>query len=145
MLLCCLKCTSVLEKARIEDIEVDLCSSCGGLWLDHGEAERLSKKMGSEIDRLRKLLRDEGGPPPVPSDLTANCPACTSVVKEVSLGAVTVEYCPRCKGIFMDRGEFDGALAAVTGQKLTVAQLVAAAVAEVEAQPEPTGEDVDLG
>jgi Zn-finger nucleic acid-binding protein len=145
MLLCCLKCTSVLEKARIEDIEVDLCGSCGGLWLDHGEAERLAKKMGSELDRLRKLLRSDGGPPPVPSDVQGTCPACTSAVKEVKLGAVTVDYCPRCKGLFMDRGEFDGALTAVTGQKMTVAQIVAAAVAEVDAQPEPAGEDVDLG
>jgi uncharacterized protein len=146
MLLCCLKCTAVLEKSRIEDVEVDLCPSCGGLWLDHGEAERLAKKMTSELDRLRRMLRESAsGPPPVPSDVQGACPACTSPVKEVALGAVKVDYCLRCKGIFMDRGELDGAIAAVTGQKLTVAQLVAAAAAEVDAQPDPAGEDIDLG
>ena len=147
MLLCCLKCTAVLEKSRIEDVEVDLCGSCGGLWLDHGEAERLAKKMASELARLRKLLAGDEGPPPVPSEIQGACPACTASVKEVMLGAVHIDFCPRCKGMFLDRGELEAALAAVSGAKLTVAQIVAAAAAEVVETPaeEPAGEDVDLG
>jgi hypothetical protein len=43
MNLACVKCTSVLDKARVGDVEVDLCPSCGGLWLDHGEIERLGR------------------------------------------------------------------------------------------------------
>lgn len=133
MHLCCLKCTSVLDKAQIDDVEVDYCTACGGLWLDHGEIERLARKMASEIERLRRLLRPNGGPPPVPSELTTACPACTAHMRECVLGAITIDFCSRCKGFFLDRGEIDGALAAVTGQKMTVAQLVAAAAAEVPA------------
>ena len=35
----CVKCTSVLDKSMVGDVEVDLCPSCGGLWLDRGELE----------------------------------------------------------------------------------------------------------
>lgn len=131
MLLCCLKCTSVLDKTRIDEIEVDHCPSCGGLWLDHGEIERLSRKMSSDLDRLRKLLAPKKGPPPVPSDTSQSCPACASAMKEVRLGTIHIDFCTRCKGFFLDRGEIDGALAAVTGQKLTVAQIIAATAAEM--------------
>ena len=131
MNLVCLKCTSVLDKARIDEIEVDLCPRCGGLWLDHGEIERLARKQTGEIDRLRKLLAARKGPPPVPSEITNSCPSCTSNMREVKIaGALTIDYCSRCKGVFLDRGEIDMALKAIQDAKATVPQLVAAAVAE---------------
>jgi Zn-finger nucleic acid-binding protein len=131
MHLCCLKCTSVLDKAQIEDVEVDHCPACGGLWLDHGEIERISKKMGSEIDRLRRLLVAPGGPPAIPSEVTTSCPACQASMREVTLGNIRIDYCSSCKGFFLDRGEIDGAIDAVKGQRMTVAQIVAAAASEV--------------
>jgi Zn-finger nucleic acid-binding protein len=134
MHLCCLKCTSVLDKARIDDVEVDLCPACGGLWLDHGEIERLSGKMAGDLDRLRRLLAPDrqGGPPPVPSEVQGSCPACQSEgVKEVALGAIHIDFCTRCKGLFLDRGEIDAAVHAVKDSHATVAQIIAAAAAEV--------------
>ncbi len=133
MHLCCLKCTSVLDKAYIEDIEVDNCPACGGLWLDHGEIERISRKMASEVDRLRRLLVPQPGPPAVPSDITTSCPRCTGPMREVTLGSIRIDFCNACKGFFLDRGEIDGAIAAVKGQTMTVAQIVAAAASELPA------------
>jgi Zn-finger nucleic acid-binding protein len=133
MHLACLKCTSILDKAKIEDIEVDHCPACGGLWLDHGEIERLSRKMQSELDRLRRLLAPQAGPPAVPSEITTSCPACTGAMQEVTLGSIRIDFCSRCKGFFLDRGEIDGAIAAVKGQRMTVAQIVAAVATEVPA------------
>jgi Zn-finger nucleic acid-binding protein len=132
MNLACLKCTSVLDKARIDEVEVDLCPRCGGLWLDHGEIERLSRKQQGEIDRLRRLLGSRKGPPPVPSDLTSSCPACTSTMREVKLGGgtLTIDWCTRCKGLFLDRGEIDLALKTLQDARATMPQLVAAAIAE---------------
>jgi Zn-finger nucleic acid-binding protein len=131
MLLTCLKCTSVLDKARVEDVEVDVCPACGGLWLDHGEVERLSRKMHGELERLRRLLKTKSTPPAVPSEVQTACPACTGPVKEVMLGDIHVDFCTRCKGLFLDRGELDGAVAAVKGAAMTVPQIIAAAAAEI--------------
>jgi Zn-finger nucleic acid-binding protein len=133
MLLCCLKCTSVLDKTRVEDIEVDTCPSCGGLWLDHGEIEKIVKKIPSEIDRLRKLLAPhKNQPPPVANDDASTCPSCTSPMKEAPLGPITIDYCTRCKGFFLDRGEIDAALEAVKGGT-TIVQLIATAADAIPA------------
>jgi Zn-finger nucleic acid-binding protein len=133
MHLSCLKCTSILDKAMIEEVEVDHCPACGGLWLDHGEIERISRKMATEVDRLRKLLVAQPGPPAVPSEITTSCPRCTGAMKEVTLGSIRIDFCAACKGFFLDRGEIDGAIAAVSGQRMTVAQIVAAAASELPA------------
>jgi Zn-finger nucleic acid-binding protein len=133
MHLCCLKCTSVLDKTRIDEIEVDNCPACGGLWLDHGEIERLSRKMASELDRLRRVLGGRSGPPGVPSDVQGSCPACQGEVKEVALGNIRIDFCTRCRGLFLDRGEIDAAIDAVKDTKMSVAQIIAAAAAEVAA------------
>jgi Zn-finger nucleic acid-binding protein len=47
------------------------------------------------------------------------------------MGAIHIDYCSRCKGVFLDRGELDAAIAAVTETKMTVPQIIAAAAAEI--------------
>jgi Zn-finger nucleic acid-binding protein len=121
MNLTCVKCTSVLDKSKVDGIEVDLCPACGGLWLDHGEIERLQKGNTTAVDGLKKALT--GGAPAGLSDTTTNCPACPGKLKEVKLGAVHIDYCTQCKGVFLDKGELDAALGAVKGS--SVAQILA--------------------
>jgi Zn-finger nucleic acid-binding protein len=124
MNLTCVKCTSVLDKARIADVEVDLCPSCGGLWLDHGEVERLGRSKPEDLSKLRQALT--GSPEPdSSSDTQTSCPACPGNLKEVRLGPINIEYCNKCHGIFLDKGELDEAVATVKGT--TVRQLISLA------------------
>ena len=111
--ICCVKCNSILDKATFQGLEVDLCPKCGGLWLDRGEITRAAKLPEAELVRLRGLLIGKAGPPPVPTEAVAPCPACPGSLTEVMLGAVHVDYCNRCQGIFLDKGELEGAVAAV--------------------------------
>jgi Zn-finger nucleic acid-binding protein len=117
MNLTCVKCTSVLDKARVGDVEVDLCPSCGGLWLDHGEIERLGRGKPDEMDRLRQALSGSTKPDPA-SETQSSCPACPGQLKEVVVGPVHVDYCPKCHGVFLDKGELDEAAQAVKGSTL---------------------------
>jgi Zn-finger nucleic acid-binding protein len=132
MNLCCVKCTSVLDKAKIEDIELDLCPQCGGLWLDNGEIERLTKKADKEVSSLREMLATIAGAQSAPSDAKAACPACPGQLKEVPLGPILIDFCTRCRGLFLDRGELDTAIATIKDKKATVASLVTAAAAAVK-------------
>jgi len=111
--LCCVKCNSILDKATFEGLEVDLCPKCGGLWLDRGEITRTAKLPSEELTRLRSLLSGKAGPPPIPTENKAPCPACPGSLSEVMLGAVHVDYCNKCHGIFLDKGELEGAVKAV--------------------------------
>ena len=39
----CPKCGSDLEEVKYQDVAIDRCGECGGLWLDQGELELLAK------------------------------------------------------------------------------------------------------
>lgn len=111
--ICCVKCNSILDRATFQGLEVDLCPKCGGLWLDRGEITRAARLPEKELARLRGLLTGQAGPPPVPTESIAPCPACPGKLAEVMLGSVHVDYCDRCQGIFLDKGELEQAVNAV--------------------------------
>ena len=51
----CPKCDGTLEGVIVEGVEIDVCDTCGGAWLDAGELEQLSKKdSGGWLSRLWK-------------------------------------------------------------------------------------------
>jgi len=45
-----------MEKLKKQDILIDVCSKCGGMWLDKGETEKLSEianklRRGEKVDK----------------------------------------------------------------------------------------------
>jgi uncharacterized protein len=130
--ICCVKCNSILDKATFQGLEVDLCPKCGGLWLDRGEISRASKLPQAELARLRALLTGAAGPPPVPTESVAPCPVCPGSLAEVMLGKVRVDYCSRCQGIFLDKGELEEAIGAVRERdRNTSPESIVAAISSV--------------
>jgi Zn-finger nucleic acid-binding protein len=126
----CVKCTSVLDRATFEGLEVDLCPGCGGLWLDRGEITRAARLPQGELDRLRALVSESGGPPPLPTANISPCPVCPGALSEVVLGNVHVDYCGSCHGLFLDKGELEDAIRAVKARdgRATGSMVIAAAV-----------------
>ena len=112
----CVKCDAVLDRGTFGGVEVDLCTSCGGLWLDKGEIERLGTISEQELQALRKMLLPLPNQNPVSSDLTTACVACSGQLREVVLGPIHVDFCTQCHGLFLDRGELDAGIAATKGQ-----------------------------
>ena len=90
---------------------------------DHGEIERLGRIPQGPVDGLRQALT--GGAPAGLSDTATSCPACPGVLREVKLGSVHIDYCVKCHGVFLDKGELDAALGHVKGS--TVEQILALA------------------
>jgi uncharacterized protein with PIN domain len=43
----CPRCDGSLKEMRIDEVAVDTCDKCGGVWLDSGELEQLTKKVTS--------------------------------------------------------------------------------------------------
>ena len=93
------------------------------------EITRAAKLPEAELARLRSLLTGASGPPPVPTENKAPCPACPGSLSEVVLGAVHVDYCGSCHGLFLDRGELEEAIEAVRARdrNTSARQVVAAA------------------
>jgi len=87
------------------DIEVDYCYSCGGIWLDNGEIERLVSGEGDEILNMEGVHVDEK---------TRRCPLCGRRMEKVSMGMGDSVVLDRCgaHGIWTDAGELRKILSA---------------------------------
>ena len=40
----CPRCDGTLTESKFEEVMIDTCDKCGGVWLDSGELEQLTKK-----------------------------------------------------------------------------------------------------
>ncbi|MDQ3174953.1 MAG: zf-TFIIB domain-containing protein, partial [Acidobacteriota bacterium] len=50
----CPRCDGKLEETKFEEVSIDTCGKCGGVWLDSGELEQLTKReSGGWFSRLR--------------------------------------------------------------------------------------------
>ena len=101
----CPKCKSDMETVTFEQIEVDRCIKCKGLWFDMLEHEHLKEmrnsesidigkaEVGKEYDKIDKI----------------DCPVCKSnMIKMVDKDQPHLRYeaCTSCYGVFFDAGEF---------------------------------------
>ena len=55
----CPRCGDRMRVRQEWDVEVDVCISCGGVWLDHGELEDLEVTVHAEVDEEEKQRRKE--------------------------------------------------------------------------------------
>lgn len=100
----CPKCDALMEVVRFEEIEVDRCIRCGGLWFDRLEDEDLNRLTGSEaIDSgpaWMASMHDE--------QEKVFCPVDGALMVRMVDAAqqIWVESCPVCHGRFFDAGEF---------------------------------------
>jgi uncharacterized protein len=48
----CPRCDGSLNEMKVEEVTIDTCDKCGGVWLDSGELEQLTRKAGNWFKRL---------------------------------------------------------------------------------------------
>lgn len=53
----CPRCNGSLTENKFEEVSIDTCDNCGGVWLDSGELEQLTRKEGGGW--LGRLWRSE--------------------------------------------------------------------------------------
>ncbi len=91
---------------EFEQVEVDYCAGCGGVWLDSGELELVGERGGVlEDELLRALEQLQGARPP---QGRRGCPVCRKAMLEVRTETdppITLDRCPREHGLWFDHGE----------------------------------------
>ncbi|MFC1807441.1 zf-TFIIB domain-containing protein [Candidatus Omnitrophota bacterium] len=112
----CPKCVGKLQKKKVEDIEVDACFACEGIWFDAGELEAIIKADSTDrfdyIDVGREAFDGEEAAQAGVNlnDKKGKCPRCddgtvltqTQYEKEEM---IKVDICPKGHGIWLDGGE----------------------------------------
>lgn len=99
----CPVCKDPMIVLELEQVEVDYCTSCAGIWLDSGELELLLET-DEERNKLINLFKET-------SDITEKsygCPICGKQMKKSDIGEkgkVVVDKCKKNHGIWFDKGE----------------------------------------
>ena len=50
----CPRCDGTLAESKFEEVVIDTCDKCGGIWLDSGELEQLMKRDSGWFSRFWK-------------------------------------------------------------------------------------------
>ncbi len=101
----CPKCAGeTMAQVTVQEVEVDRCPRCGGLWFDVEEHERLRRVEGSEtVDVAAGATRTSS------REQVLDCPRCHTRMVSTHVPDqphIVVETCPVCYGLFFDAGEF---------------------------------------
>ncbi len=90
-----------------QDIELDYCPACHGVWFDAGELELFMASAGFE-DFRRYLEGILNAPEPDTSEKKHKCPACGHKMKKAYIdreNKILVDICKDGDGIWFDGGE----------------------------------------
>ena len=96
----CPRCRSIeLKEGRLRDtgVTLDVGAKCKGVWFDQGELESLLQAAPENLK------------PPLGSRTTEMpCPRCGVRMRQFYFPStfVTVDMCKRCRGLWLDGGEF---------------------------------------
>ena len=101
----CVHCKEPMVVLELDQIEIDHCLSCGGIWLDSGELEMMLGDPGEVREMLTQFAagRDiEKG--------KRKCPICLKKMEVVAAdkeGNLRIDRCRFNHGIWFDRGELE--------------------------------------
>lgn len=101
----CVKCEGELVRVRVDDVDVDQCDRCGGIWFDAHEMERVIRTGHVEA------LAGRGSPRPEDDARRGHCPRCRGEGYLVQIATPDarfhVDTCAICGGKWLDGGEID--------------------------------------
>ena len=113
----CSRCNQQMGKTRVASVDIDECPKCKGLWFEDGEF-RLAKDqtdrdlgwMDFEIWKHPERFRV--------GERSINCPGCGTGMVGIRYGetAVTVDCCTTCHGLWLEKGEFQKIVRALTNE-----------------------------
>jgi Zn-finger nucleic acid-binding protein len=129
---------------EFEQVEVDYCYECGGVWLDSGELEIIGQKAGSLEGRLLGALeKGEGGRRA--GESRRRCPVCRKLLAEVTADTdppIVLDRCPAEHGLWFDQGELRAVVRAAGADEGNVLSRFLGELGASHAQPEdPNGRE----
>ena len=100
----CPDCKNAMITLELDEVEIDYCIDCGGVWLDTGELELLL----NEPDKTKHLL-DSFRVNSNSDEKIRKCPICDKKMQKIVVGAskpvLLIDKCHRGDGLWFDKGE----------------------------------------
>jgi len=113
----CTACGELMIVVEHENVELDYCVDCSGVWFDAGEVELLMETMGLEstgLDSLHLL------PEAKSAEGKRKCPICGKKMKKVTVGhelEILIDACAQGEGLWFDSGEIGQLVTHLAGQE----------------------------
>ncbi|MFK8138477.1 MAG: zf-TFIIB domain-containing protein [Bdellovibrionales bacterium] len=103
----CPACGNQLSKEKVNNIELDVCKSCSGIWFDNFEYEKIESIDWSNHSYIAIAHDSKGGIKP---DRVRECPKCDNIKLMRHYfspdKSIEIDECGACGGIWLDQGEF---------------------------------------
>lgn len=104
----CPRCQTELQTRPTDGIEIDECSSCQGIWFDNDELRRVKDQTDNDLNWMDFELwkhEDRFRIAAKPID----CPKCKVAMVAIDYDetGVEIDFCPECRGAWLDAGEFE--------------------------------------
>ena len=100
----CPVCKSAMITLELNDVEIDYCCDCNGIWLDSGEIELLI----ADARQAQKLFDSFKIEKNITEKLR-KCPICLKKMQKISVSQsenpLIIDKCPKDHGLWFDKGE----------------------------------------
>ncbi len=87
-----------------QEVEIDHCTDCGGIWLDAGELEMLLGEPEKAGHLLGSFKKDNTS-----TEQPRRCPICMKKMRKIIVGSskpvLLIDKCRRGDGLWFDKGE----------------------------------------
>ena len=104
----CPACKTPMIVLELEEIEIDHCITCGGIWLDAGELELLLDDLNEKNNLISSFQIDNNT-----KEKSRICPICLKAMAKVRYGAdkmVLIDKCRSNDGLWFDKNELQEAI-----------------------------------
>ena len=111
----CPKCGVELRAGLIEEVEVDECPRCNGIWFDRDELRKAKNEVDPDLTWMDFELWKHQDRFKVATKET-DCPRCGVGMVSVDYDdtKVEIDHCLLCEGVWLDGGEFQKIIDALT-------------------------------
>jgi Zn-finger nucleic acid-binding protein len=116
----CPRCNIELTTKMIDVVEIDKCEKCRGNWFDADELRQLKDLTDKDVNWLDfNIWKHEDAFKAQSRNLP--CPKCKSPLVAIDYADTNVEidYCPACKGVWLDAKEFEKIIEVLTHELLS--------------------------
>lgn len=105
----CPTCSQAMFVLELDQVEIDYCTVCRGIWLDGGELELLLDDAGQAQHLMRSFRQAQT------DEKKRKCPICLAKMDKVYVGQTEdrqelIDRCPKNHGLWFDRGELQRVL-----------------------------------
>lgn len=103
----CPNCKDILIVLELDEVEIDFCTSCNGIWLDSGELELLVED--NDKSDFKKIFIPHNGI----NEKLKKCPRCKKKMNKVEVGEkekIVLDECKKGHGFWFDADELQSVI-----------------------------------